>query len=137
MVKSQVSLTPTAQTLATGSSASLVANVTSASGALVVGGSVVFSVDSGPDAGATLTGTTDSSGNVTFSYKNGGTTGADSVSATYTDTTQTPPVSQKALATVTWSSSPTTLTTTLHGPMARMASRSACRWTRRSPTPPR
>jgi hypothetical protein len=97
VVKSQVTLTPATQTLSAGGSASLVANVSTTAGP-VSGGSVVFSVDSGPDVGKTFTGTTDSSGNTTFTYTNTGGTGTDSISATYTDSSG---VSQKATATVT------------------------------------
>jgi hypothetical protein len=113
VVKSQVTLTPAAQTLAAGGSASLVANV-STTGGPVSGGPVVFSVDSGPDVGKTFTGTTDSSGNTTFTYTNTGGAGTDSVSATYTNSSG---VSQKATATVTWTAgpAPTTLTTSLSG----------------------
>jgi hypothetical protein len=114
VVKSNVTLTPPSQTLTVGGTASLVANVSTTSGP-VSGGSVVFSVDGGPDVGQTFTGTTDSSGNTTFTYTNTGGAGTDSVSATYTDSSG---VSQKATATVTWTSSgpaPTTLTTSLSG----------------------
>jgi hypothetical protein len=113
VVKSQVTLTPATQTLAAGGSASLVANVSTTTGP-VSGGSVVFSVDSGPDVGKTFTGTTDSSGNITFTYTNTGGTGTDSISATYTNAQG---ISQKATATVTWTAAaaPTTLTTSLSG----------------------
>jgi hypothetical protein len=113
VVKSQVTLTPPAQTLAAGGNASLVANV-STTGGPISGGSVVFSVDSGPDVGKTFTGTTDSSGSTTFTYANTGSAGTDSISATYTNSSG---VSQKATATVTWTAgpAPTTLTTSLSG----------------------
>jgi hypothetical protein len=111
VVRSQVALTPKAQTLVTGTSASLVANISSGPGNPVTTGSVVFSVDSGPEAGTTSTGTPDESGNVTFGYKNNGTAGTDSISATYTEPATG--ISLKDIATVTWSTSPTTLTTVL------------------------
>ncbi|MDQ6804907.1 MAG: hypothetical protein M3065_08045, partial [Actinomycetota bacterium] len=100
-VVSNVTLTPPSQTLTAGGSASLVANVTTSGGSSgpVIGGSVVFNVDSGPNVGKTFTGTTDMNGNTTFTYTDTGGAGTDSVSATYTDTNQ---VSQKATATVTW-----------------------------------
>jgi hypothetical protein len=75
-----------------------VANV-STTGGPVAGGSVVFSVDSGPDVGKTFTGTTDASGNTTFTYTDTGGAGTDSISATYTDSHG---VIQKATATVRW-----------------------------------
>ena len=102
VVKSDVTLTPSTQTLITGGTASLVANV-KVSGTPVSGGSVVFSVDSGPNAGKTFTGTTDASGNTTFTYTDTGGNGTDSVSATYTDSHG---VSQKATATVIWGNTP-------------------------------
>jgi hypothetical protein len=114
VVKSNVTLTPASQTLDAGGSASLVANVSTTSGP-VSGGSVVFNVDSGPNVGKTFTGTTDSSGNTTFTYSDTGGAGTDSISATYTDSHG---VSQKATATVTWRKAtvaPTTLTTSLSG----------------------
>ena len=101
VVKSDVTLTPASQNLATGGSASLVANV-KASGTAVSGGSVVFNVDSGPNVGKTFTGTTDSSGNTTFTYSDSGGAGTDSVSATYTDAHG---VVEKATASVTWGGS--------------------------------
>jgi hypothetical protein len=78
-----------------------VANVALSSGGFVVGGSVVFSVDTGPNAGQTFTGTTDGSGNTTFTYTDTGGVGTDDVSATYTDPSGS---IQKGLATVTWTS---------------------------------
>jgi hypothetical protein len=112
-VTSNIKLTPPSQTLTAGGPASQVANVSTSAGP-VSGGKVVFNVDSGPDLGATFTGTTDSSGNLTFNYTNTGGPGTDSISATYTDASG---VSQKATATVTWvaGAAPTTLTTSLSG----------------------
>jgi len=98
VVSSQVTLTPPTQSLSVGGHASVVANVSTTIGP-VSGVSVVFSVDSGPDVGQTFTAVTDSSGNVTFAYTNGGSAGTDSISATYTNAAN---VSQKATATVTW-----------------------------------
>jgi hypothetical protein len=97
-IKSNVTLNPPSQTLSTGGSASLIANV-AASGLPISGGSVVFSIDSGPNVGKTFTGTTDSSGNTTFTYTDTGGSGTDSISATYTDMHG---VIEKATATVTW-----------------------------------
>ena len=110
-VTSNVTLNPPSQTLPTSTTATLVANVSTSTGDPVVGASVVFNVDSGPDVGTTFTGTTDSSGNTTFHDPNNGTAGTDSVSATYTDPHG---ISEKATATVTWTSAaPTTITTAL------------------------
>jgi hypothetical protein len=106
VVTSNVTLTPPSQTLP-------VANVSTSGGGPVVGASVVFSVDSGPDAGTTHTGTTNSSGNTTFTYPNTGGAGTDSVSATYTNSKG---VSQKATATVTWTAAAATNLTTALSP---------------------
>jgi hypothetical protein len=113
VVTSNVTLTPGGQTLSVGGSASLVGNV-STTGGPVSGGAVVFSVDSGPNAGRTFTGTTNASGNTTFTYSDSGGAGTDNVSATYT----VGGVSQKALATVTWSA-------TVAGPVITAISPSA------------
>jgi hypothetical protein len=97
VVKSEITLAPASQTLAAGGHARLVATVKSSKGP-VVGGKVVFSVDSGPDVGKTFTGKTGATGKVAFTYANGGRLGTDSVSATYT----AGGVSEQATASVTW-----------------------------------
>jgi hypothetical protein len=113
VISSEVTLTPPTQSLSVGGHASVVANVSTTTGP-VSAASVVFNVDSGPDAGQTFAGMTDPSGNVTFAYTNGGSAGTDSISATYTSAAN---VSQKATATVTWTSgaASTSLTTSLSG----------------------
>jgi hypothetical protein len=113
-ITSNLTLTPSSQSLTAGGSASLVANVVTSAGPPVVGGSVVFSVDSGPNTGATFTGTTDGSGNTTFTYPDSGGVGTDGVSATYTSPSG---VVSKGLATVTWTAAatPTTTATSLSG----------------------
>lgn len=108
---SQVTLTPPAQSLTVGDTAELTANVSTATGP-VSGASVAFSVNSGPDAGTTFTGTTDLDGNAAFSYTDTTGPGTDSVSATYTDASNQ---SQMATATVTWNPPPATVTTSLSG----------------------
>jgi hypothetical protein len=113
VVKSQITLAPATQTDAVGGTATLVAHVAKG-GKPVSGGSVKLSVDSGPDTGKTLAGTTNASGNLRFTYRNTGGKGTDSVSATYTAGA----VSQKANATVTWTAGAATatkLTTSLSG----------------------
>jgi hypothetical protein len=113
VVKSQITLTPVTQTLAAGHSAKLVAHVVKGSKPLS-GGSVMFDVNSGPDAGKMFTGKTNAAGNLAFTYLNTGAVGTDSISATYTAGA----VSQKANATVIWTSggaAPTKLTTSLSG----------------------
>jgi hypothetical protein len=100
VVTSEISLAPKSQTLSQGGKATLVATVRTTKGP-ISGGKVVFSVDSGPDIGKTFTGTTNTSGKLTFSYTNTGGIGTDSVSATYIAGA----VSQKATATVTWKKS--------------------------------
>ena len=114
VVKSQITLTPATQTDTVGGTATLLAHVAKA-GKPVSGGSVRLSVDGGPDTGKTLTGATNASGNLKFTYRNTGGKGTDSVSATYTVGS----VSQKATATVTWTAAagatPTKVTTSLSG----------------------
>jgi len=97
VVKSEISLTPATQTRTEGAKAKLVATVKTPKGP-VSGGTVVFSVDSGPDTGKTFTGKTNTAGSVTFSYSDIKAAGSDSVSATY----KASGLSQKATATVIW-----------------------------------
>jgi hypothetical protein len=98
-IRSDITLTPSNQTLAPGGSASLVAHV-STGGSPVSGGSVTFQVSSGPNVGKTLTGSTDASGNVTFTYADTGGAGTDNLTATYIDSSN---LTQQALASVNWS----------------------------------
>jgi hypothetical protein len=58
---------------------------TSDSGSPLAGQAVQFSVTSGPDAGQTGSGTTDASGQATFTVNNGGTAGTDTIAAQFTD----------------------------------------------------
>ncbi len=113
VVKSQINLTPAAQTASVGHSVKLIAHVSSGSKP-VSGGSVKFSVDGGPDIGKTFSGKTSAAGNLSFAYKNTGGKGTDSVSAIYTSGL----VSEKATATVTWTAATvaaTKVTTSLSG----------------------
>jgi hypothetical protein len=58
---------------------------TSDNGSALAGQAVQFSVTSGPDAGQTGSGTTDTSGQATFTVSNGGTAGTDTIAAQFTD----------------------------------------------------
>ena len=58
---------------------------TSDNGSPLAGQAVQFSVTSGPDAGQTGSGTTNASGQATFTVSNGGTAGTDTIAAQFTD----------------------------------------------------
>ena len=81
---SGIVLKPPTQSLFTGSTATVTATVTNGVGNPVAGQSVTFKVVSGPDAGLTGTGTTNASGNATFSYV-GATPGTDTLEASFVD----------------------------------------------------
>lgn len=99
-ITSSITLTPPSQSLTAGaaSTASVTATVLAGT-APVVGTTVTFNVDGGPNAGKTLTGTTNTSGKVTFTYADAGGAGTDNVSATFVDGAG---ATEKGLATVTW-----------------------------------
>lgn len=113
-VKSNLTLNPPSQTLATGSSASVVATLVNGSGVPISGASIEFDITGGPNSGKTFTGTTDGSGDTTFTYTGSGGPGTDSIVATYTSSSG---VTSQGTASVTWTASaaPTTLTTSLSG----------------------
>lgn len=101
-VSSDISLSPASQDVATSyttpGSATVTATVTN-SGSPTPGQKVTFAVNSGPDQKTTLPATiaTDSSGQATFTINNTGSTGTDSVSASFTNGSGKV---EKALATV-------------------------------------
>lgn len=98
VVNSLITLTPASQTLVQGGTATLTATVFNSEGGTEGGEPVTFSVDSGPDTGKTLSGTTGDSGTITFSVSDTTAPGTDSVSATFDNDGQI----QKATAAVTW-----------------------------------
>ncbi len=106
-IKSDITLTPATGTAPAGTSYVFTANVVDSSGAVLPGATVTFLVESGPDAGQTGTGVTNSAGNATFTVKNGGTLGNDSVSASFVNAAG---ATEKALAAVTWTTATSTTT---------------------------
>jgi hypothetical protein len=79
-----VTLDPDTQTASVGATATVTATVQDDNGDPVVGRTVEFDVTSGPNAGASGSGVTDASGNVSFSYI-GGAAGTDTVVASFID----------------------------------------------------
>jgi len=121
-ISSDLSVTPPTQTLSAGTSGSVTGTlVDSTTSAPIASASVTFDVTSGPDAGQTFTGSTNGSGQLTFTYTNNGTTGTDQILAT----TVIGGVTEQGTASITWSTAPpptptptpaaTTLTTSLSG----------------------
>ncbi len=83
-----ITLSPSASSLAPGSSVTFTATVTTSSTQSgtttttpVSGSSVSFDISSGPDTGQTSSATTNSNGIATYTYKNNGTSGSDVVTA--------------------------------------------------------
>ena len=101
-VKSNLVLSPATQTQPVGGPATVTGNLTSG-GSPVSGNSVTFDITSGPDSGATFTGTTDASGNVPYTFTNTGGAGTDQVVAT----TVVSGVTQQGTAQVTFTGSGT------------------------------
>ena len=87
---SQLSLTPPTQTHAVGTTATVTATFTNTCGQPLQNVAVSFTVPSGPNAGRTGSGTTNASGQASFSYV-GVATGTDTVSAAVTNTAGTIP----------------------------------------------
>jgi hypothetical protein len=82
---SGIVLTPPTQTHEGGATATVTAKVTNIEGAPVEGQEVAFEVVSGPNAGKSGTGKTDSAGEVPFSYVGSSTPGTDKVVASFID----------------------------------------------------
>jgi hypothetical protein len=99
-ISSDITLAPPPSTIAAGGSVTLTATVAS-SGSPEANVAVSFSVDSGPNTGKTGSGTTNSSGQTTFTYPDTGGAGTDSVSATFV----TGGATEKATASVIWGGS--------------------------------
>ena len=95
---SQLSLSPPTQTHGVGTTATVTATFTNSCGQPLQNVSVHFAIPSGPNAGKTGSGTTNASGQASFSYV-GVATGTDSVSATVTNAAGTIPSNPVA---VTW-----------------------------------
>jgi hypothetical protein len=98
-IVSDITLTPATATNPVGGSHTVTATVKK-SGVVQSGVHVSFSVESGPNVGKTGTGTTNASGQTTFTYTDTGGAGTDQISASFTDATG---ALQKATATKIWS----------------------------------
>lgn len=105
-VTSNLTLSPASQSLTAGTSGSVTANLATTATGINPGASVAFDVSSGPDAGKTFTGTTDSSGNTTFTYTNTGGIGTDQIIATYTSPGG---VTSQGTASITWTTPTSTV----------------------------
>jgi uncharacterized repeat protein (TIGR01451 family) len=98
-VNESITLEPATDTNPVGGSHTVTATIKNARGEPVSGRNVSFSVDSGPNAGKTGSGTTDANGQATFTYTDTGGAGTDTISASFVDSLGT---TQKATATKTW-----------------------------------
>lgn len=98
-VSSQISLTPKTATNAVGTDHTVTATIVDSNGHPVVGKTVTFTVESGPNAGQTGTGVTNSSGQTTFTYHDTGGAGTDTISAVFTNDAG---AQERATATKTW-----------------------------------
>jgi uncharacterized repeat protein (TIGR01451 family) len=105
-VAEAITLTPATDTNPVGGSHTVTATIKKASGEPVSGRTVSFSIESGPNTGATGTCNpadckTNANGQVTFTYTDTGGAGTDNISASFVDSLGT---TQKATATKTWQS---------------------------------
>ncbi len=78
-----ITLTPITATNNIGTSHTVTAKVTDVLGSPIPGVLVTFNVISGPNAGATGTGTTDANGQATFTYQDAGGAGTDVIEASF------------------------------------------------------
>src|SRR5581483_10025807 len=105
VVKSEISLDPATASNPVGTSHTVTATVTQ-DGRPLAGAKVDFAVDDGPDAGLTRSGTTNDSGQTSFTYTNNGTAGTDEISAQFVNANgQT----ERATATKDWVAPPETI----------------------------
>jgi uncharacterized repeat protein (TIGR01451 family) len=82
-------LTPGTATNPPGTSHTVTATVRDATGALLAGATVTFSVASGPNAGVGGTVVTNAGGQASFTYTSNGATGTDTITASFVDATGT------------------------------------------------
>ena len=106
-----ITLEPATATNQVGTSHTVTATVRNNTGALAAGVTVNFSVTAGPNSGQTGSGTTNASGQATFSYTGSGGTGTDTISASFTDAGGTV---RTATASKTWTTTGSTTTTSTH-----------------------
>jgi hypothetical protein len=92
-----ITLTPTTGSAPVGTTHTVTAT-TSDAGAPLAGQTVHFSISAGPNTGQTGTGTTDATGQASFTYTGSGGAGTDTIGASFTDpasvTLQSSPVTQ-------------------------------------------
>lgn len=98
VVSSDITLTPKTASGAVGGDHTVTATVKEG-GAPSAGVKVDFSIDSGPDTGITGSGTTNADGQTTFTYTNNGSTGTDTISGSFTNSSG---ALEKATASMTW-----------------------------------
>lgn len=98
-VTSNITLSPSTATNPVGTDHTVTATVTDSNGMALSGVLVTFTVESGPNVGATGTGTTDAMGHASFTYHDSGGAGTDLISATFITATGS---QEKATATKTW-----------------------------------
>jgi hypothetical protein len=103
VVRSTISLTPETATNPIGTSQTLTATILKNGTTPVPGKLVSFSVDSGPNAGRTGSGTTNASGVTTFTYTGTGGVGTDSISASFINDAG---ALEKDTATIIWEDGP-------------------------------
>jgi hypothetical protein len=104
---SNLTLTPATQSLTTGGSATITGTVKN-NNVAEAGKTVTFTVISGPNLGATGTGTTNGSGQATFTYPDTGGVGTDTIQATFVDDSGATETSNQV--TVTWAAGTTDTT---------------------------
>ncbi len=90
-----ITLSPLTATNDVGTSHTVTAKVTDVLGNPISGMLVTFSVISGPNAGATGTGTTDANGEATFTYSDTGGAGTDTIEASFVNQQQQTVVSNQ------------------------------------------
>lgn len=84
VITSNITLTPATATNPVGTDHTVTATVKDSTGAALSGKTVTFTVESGPNVGATGTAVTNGAGQATFTYHDSGGAGTDSISAVFT-----------------------------------------------------
>jgi uncharacterized repeat protein (TIGR01451 family) len=98
VVSSDITLTPKTDSGVVGTDHTVTAHVEQG-GSPSSGVHVDFSIDSGPDTGVTGSGTTNGSGDTTFTYTNNGSAGTDTITGSFTNDAG---ALEKATAEMTW-----------------------------------
>ena len=110
---SGIKLEPSTQTQPVGGSATVTATVENLEDEPVAGVEVTIKVTSGPNAGQNTIGTTNASGQLSFTYPDTGGVGTHSLVASFTDIESH--VHESPAAKVVWEPTPTTVSTSLSG----------------------